>query len=74
MGRDAQTRGDTCVPRVGTDSEVAHRDAPKGLILTHEMFSAKVGSSTVSLRISETATTGLGGSLVFRGRCSSPSI
>jgi hypothetical protein len=29
------------------------------------MFSAKVGNSTVELRISEAATTGLGGSLVF---------
>ncbi len=60
MGRDAQARGNACVPSVGADLQVAHRQRPTGLILTHEMFSAKVESSTVSLRISGTATTGLG--------------
>jgi hypothetical protein len=65
MGRDAQTRGNACVPSVGANSKVA-RHRPQGLTLTHEMFSAKVGSSnTVELRISEAATTGFGGSLVF---------
>jgi len=65
MGRDAQMRGNACVPCVGADLEVAHRHRPKGLTLTHEMFSAKVESSTVSLRISGTATTGLGAASSF---------
>jgi len=63
MGRDAQTRGNAYVPRVG--ARFVARPHPEGLTLTHEMFSAKVGSSTVKLRNSDAATTGLGGSLVF---------
>ena len=64
MGRDAQSRGNACVSLAGGVRMVA-RQNPKGLTLTQEMFSAKVGSSTAELRISDAATTGLGGSLVF---------
>jgi len=59
MGRDAQTRGDACVPLAGGVGFVA-RHHPSGLILTQEMFSAKVGRGTAKLRISDAATTGLG--------------
>ncbi len=64
MGRDAQTRGNACVTSVGTDC-IRARHRPQGLTLTHEMVSAKVGSNTAELRISEAVATGLGGSLVF---------
>jgi hypothetical protein len=59
MGRDAQTRGDAFVFRVETSLETAHRHR-SGLTLTHEMFSAKVESSSVKLRSSDAVTTGLG--------------
>jgi hypothetical protein len=58
MGRDAQTRGNAFVPRGG--ARYVARLRPKGLTLTHEMFSAKVGSSTAELRISDADSTGLG--------------
>jgi hypothetical protein len=58
MGRDAQARGNACVSREGAD-RVA-RLHPQGLTLTHEMFSAKVGSSTAKLRDSNADSTGLG--------------
>jgi len=64
MGRDAQTRGNACMPLVGGFESVA-RQHPKGLILTQEMFSAKVGSSTAKLRISDAATTGWGAASSF---------
>ena len=67
MGWDAHTRGDAYVRRAGVGLAVARRHRPRGLTLTHEMFSAKVESSTstAELRISDAATTGSGGSLVF---------
>jgi hypothetical protein len=58
MGRDAQTRGNAFVPGEGAVRVARFR--PQGLTLTHEMFSAKVGSSTAKLRISDAAPTGLG--------------
>ena len=64
MGRDAQTRGNACVPLTGGVGFVARHD-PTGLTLTQEMFSAKVGSSTAKLRISDAATTGLGAASSF---------
>jgi len=64
MGRDAQTRGNACVPSVGADRRIA-RHHPKGLTLTHEMFSAKVGSTTAELRISDAVATGLGAASSF---------
>jgi len=63
MGRDAQTRGNACKPLAGGVRIVARH--PKGLTLTHEMFSAKVGSSTAKLRISDAATTGWGAASSF---------
>jgi hypothetical protein len=67
MGWDAQTRGDAYVRRAGVGPAVTRHHRSRGLTLTHEMFSAKVESSTstAELRISEAATTGSGGSLVF---------
>jgi len=64
MGRDTQTRGNACVPSVGADRRIA-RHRPLGLTLTHEMFSAKVGSTTVELWISEAVATGLGAASSF---------
>jgi len=64
MGRDAQSRGNACMPLAGGVRKVA-RHHPKGLTLTHEMFSAKVGSSTAKLRISDAATTGWGAASSF---------
>jgi hypothetical protein len=58
MGRDARTRGNACVPCEGGGGVALFH--PKGLTLTHEMFSAKVGSSTAKLRISDADSTGLG--------------
>jgi len=63
MGRDAQTRGNACVPCRGDDGVALFR--PQGLTLTHEMFSAKVGSSTAKLRISDVDSTGLGAASSF---------
>ena len=64
MGRDAQARGDACVSRAG-DARLVARNRSKGLTLTHEMFSARVGSSTAKLRNSDVATTGLGAASSF---------
>ena len=69
MGRDAQTRGNACVTS-GARTRIRARHRPQGLTLTHEMFSAKVGSSTAELRISVRGRDGLGGSLVFPGAAS----
>ena len=60
MGRDAQPSGDAHAFRRRARREVARLRRPVGLILTHEMFSARVERSTVSLRISATAATGSG--------------
>ena len=56
MGRDAQTRGYACVPLAGGVGFVA-RHHPTGLILTQEMFSAKVGY-TASLAASAGSDSG----------------
>ncbi|MEA2215682.1 MAG: hypothetical protein QOK19_1243 [Solirubrobacteraceae bacterium] len=63
-GLEARTRGNACAPCEGTERGIA-RHRPQGLTLTHEMFSAKVGSTTVELRIRDAVATGFGGSLVF---------
>jgi hypothetical protein len=59
-GRDAQTRADVRVDRRLTVSG-GHRSG--GLILTHEMFSAKVERNTAQLWNSRAAATGLGAAL-----------
>ena len=63
MGRDAQSRGNACVPCEGADGVA--RFHPQGLTLTHEMFSARVGSSTAKLRSSDADSTGLGAASSF---------
>jgi len=45
IGRDARARGYVLVPSEGTGSHTSPLH-PSGLTLTHEMFSAKVGSGT----------------------------
>ena len=64
MGRDAQACGNACVTCKG-DVRSLPVTARKGLTLTHEMFSAKVGSSTAKLRNSDVDSTGLGAASSF---------
>jgi hypothetical protein len=59
MGRETRVRASARVLGMGT---VAHgpTDHPAGLALTDNLFSAKVESITVELRISEAVTRGFG--------------
>jgi hypothetical protein len=59
MGRETHVCASTRVPNVGSVSRIA-TSHPYGLTLTELFFSAKVGSSTVGLRISRTVTRGFG--------------
>jgi len=58
-GIDARVRESARVPAKGWVFDVPTHH-PTGLTLTENLFSAKVGSSTVELRISETVTRGFG--------------
>jgi hypothetical protein len=59
MGRETRVRFGARVPVMGSVSHVPTEHL-QGLTLTDNLFSAKVGSSTVGLRISKTVTTGFG--------------
>ena len=73
MGRDAHARGNVRIP-AREAGHVARRHRSEGLTLTHEMFSAKVESGTVLLRISEAGTAGLGVASSHQGLVSNRSI
>ena len=59
MGREARVRFGALVPAMEPAFDVPTRHL-SGSTLTDNSFSAKVGSSTVGLRISKTVTRGFG--------------
>jgi len=65
MGREAQPRGNAHAYRRRAHRSVARLHRAVGLILTHEMFSARVGRSTASLESGVAAATGWGDASSF---------